>query len=403
MAAIRYWVWLSSQTGVSAGARKLLVEHYGDAQRAFFAPEGEYARIPGISDSDAKQLEQRDMRCVDKILAACDEQGIDIIALNDSRYPARLRNIPDAPTVLYVKGRLPNVDTDPAVAVIGTRQASPYGLKMGKSMAYEISKCGGAVISLLTVGIDEYAAQGCLLAGGKCIAVLGTAHEDCRHRLCEDIAHSGAVVSEYAPGTKQMKSFFRARNRIASGLSAGVVVVEAPKDSKTLLFAAQAQEQGREVFAVPGNADSANSVGTIELIKAGAAAVVCGWDVMEELEPMFPGKVRNAVSQPCPEEETAKIEKSKEKKEIDSKKNKAYKDKDKAGDKDNTDLKKQLSELSDEQLCIVTAIDRDGSHIDDIIESTGLGAGKVLSQLTILEIKGYIKRAPGRRVTLNIR
>lgn len=398
MAAIRYWVWLSSQTGVSAGARKLLVEHYGDAQQAFFAPEGEYARIPGISDSDAKQLEKRDLSRVDRILAACDEQGIDIIALNDSRYPVRLRNIPDPPTVLYVKGRLPNVDTEPAVAVIGTRQASPYGLKMGKSMAYEISKCGGAVISLLTVGIDEYAARGCLLAGGKCIAVLGTAHEDCRHRLCEDIVHSGAVVSEYAPGTKQMKSFFRARNRIASGLSAGVVVVEAPKDSKTLLFAAQAQEQGREVFAVPGNADSANSVGTIELIKAGAGAVVCGWDVLEELEPMFPGKVRNAVSQPCPEEEPEKL---KPKKEFDSKKNREYKDNVIANEK--IDLKKQLSDLSDEQLRIVTAIDRDGSHIDDIIESTGLGAGKVLSQLTILEIKGYIKRAPGRRVTLNIR
>ena len=107
------------------------------------------------------------------------------------------------------------------------------------------------------------------------------------------------------------------------------------------------------------------------------------------------------MSHPCPEEETAKPEKAKEKKEIDSKKNKEYKDNVKA--KEKIDLKKQLSDLSDEQLRIVTAIDRDGSHIDDIIESTGLGAGKVLSQLTILEIKGYIKRAPGRRVTLNIR
>ena len=354
MAAIRYWVWLSSQTGVSAGARKLLVEHYGDAQRAFFAPEGEYARIPGISDSDAKQLEKRDMRCVDKILAACDEQGIDIIALNDSRYPARLRNIPDPPTVLYVKGRLPNVDTDPAVAVIGTRQASPYGLKMGKRMAYEISKCGGAVISLLTVGIDEYAARGCLLAGGKCIAVLGTAHEDCRHRLCEDIAHSGAVVSEYAPGTKQMKSFFRARNRIASGLSAGVVVVEAPKDSKTLLFAAQAQEQGREVFAYPGNIGSEYAEGAHQLLRDGAIYFTGAGDVLQDLG--------WAEEQPAP----------------------------------SAAQKAELPPMSAEQRKVYQLLSRQEMSFDELAEASDLDTPTLSGALTMLQILGLVRSMPGK-------
>lgn len=398
MAAIKYWLWLSSQTNVSARAKLLLTEHYGDPEKAFFAPEGEYAAIPGISETDAERLERRELGNVKEIRERCEEQGIDIIPMDDARYPKRLRCIADAPVVLFVKGSLPDTDELPAVAVIGTRRASPYGLKMGRKIAYEISKCGGIVISLLTAGIDEYAARGALLAGGKCIAVLGTAHEACRSALYEDIIKHGAAVSEYAPGTTQMKSFFRARNRIASGLSAGLVVTEAPKQSGTLLFAADAQEQGREIFAVPGNADSENSAGIIELLQRGAKAVACGWDVMEELEPMFPGKIHDTVSYPCPQEgtepaEPEKNEQAKQKRQnsIDKEKNSGY-----------IDMKERLAQLSEEQLKIVTVIDKNGSTIDEIIEASEMSAAKVLAQLTILEIRGIIRRAPGRRVILKL-
>ncbi len=400
MAAIKYWLWLSSQTRLSPRARAVLAEYYGGAEEAFHAPAGDFSRVPGLGKLEAQLLEQRDMSRVDAILAACHVQGIEIITMQDADYPARLKNIFAPPVALYVKGSLKGLDEEAAVAVIGTRKASPYGLKMGRNLAWEIAKAGGAVISLVTEGIDEAAAKGALLAGGRCIAVLGTAHRERESALCRDIARSGAVVSEYAPGTPAMKSFFRDRNRIASGLSLGVTVVEAPEGSGALLFAAEALEQGREIFAVPGNADAPNSAGTIELIKQGAKPVTCGWDILEEFAPLYPEKLKGkgpvkAPEQQPPEPEKPAVPESKkspeQKKEIDKEKGKGY-----------IDLRKQLAGLSTEQLEIVKAISGGSQHIDDIIEATGYTAAKVLSQLTLLEIKGYIRRDAGKRISLNL-
>ncbi len=400
MAAIKYWLWLSSQTRLSPRARAAVAKHYGGAEEAFHAPAGDFSRVPGVNRLEARLLEQRDMSRVEPILAACQIQGIDIITMQDADYPARLKNIFAPPVVLYVKGSLKGLDEEAAVAVIGTRKATPYGLKMGGNLAWEIAKAGGTVISLITEGIDQAAAKGALLGGGRCIAVLGTAHRERESALEKDIAHSGALVSEYAPGTPAMKSFFRDRNRIASGLSVGVAVVEAPENSGALLFAAEALEQGREIFAVPGNADAPNSAGTIELIKQGAKPVTCGWDVLEEFAPLYPEKLRGKNPEKAPEQRPAEQEKSSDreskmprepKKEIDKEKGKGY-----------IDLREQLSGLSAEQLEIVKAVSGGSQHIDDIIEATGYTAAKVLSQLTLLEIKGYIRRDAGKRISLNL-
>ena len=396
MSNIKYWLWLSSQTKVSPRSKAALAAYYGDAEAAYLAPEGEYAGIPGVSPADAKVLERRDLSRAREILELCREQDIRVIALSDAEYPNRLRNISAPPVALYVKGRLPNVDEYAAVAVIGTRRASPYGLKLGRSLAYEIAKCGGVVISALSSGIDRAAARGALLAGGQCIGVLATAHDQGEDRLCRDIMGSGAVLSEYPPGAVTMKSFFRDRNRVASGLSAGVAVVEAPAKSGALLFADEAQEQGREIFAVPGNADSPGSAGTIELLKRGAKPVVCGWDVMEEFQALFPGRISDAVSPPCPEASPEPGEAEGEKKPAAAKKVI-----DKENDRGYIDLAKQLSGLDAQQLSIIGAIRKGGSHTDDIIEATGLPTAKVLAQLTILELKGYIRRDAGRRIILN--
>ena len=400
MAAIKYWLWLSSQTRLSPRARAAVAKHYGGAEEAFHAPAGDFSRVPGVNRLEARLLEQRDMSRVEPILAACQIQGIDIITMQDADYPARLKNIFAPPVVLYVKGSLKGLDEEAAVAVIGTRKASPYGLKMGRNLAWEIAKAGGTVISLITEGVDQAAAKGALLGGGRCIAVLGTGHRERESALEKDIAHSGALVSEYAPGTPAMKSFFRDRNRIASGLSVGVAVVEAPENSGALLFAAEALEQGREIFAVPGNADAPNSAGTIELIKQGAKPVTCGWDVLEEFAPLYPEKLRGKNPEKAPEQRPAEQEKSSDreskmprepKKEIDKEKGKGY-----------IDLREQLSGLSAEQLEIVKAVSGGSQHIDDIIEATGYTAAKVLSQLTLLEIKGYIRRDAGKRISLNL-
>lgn len=410
MSSIRYWVWLSSVSAANPRARFALAEHYGGAENAFHAPRGEYKTIQGLSEHETELFERRDLSEADRILETCRRENITILTLADAAYPRRLRNIYDPPVVLYIKGRLPDVDAIPSVAVIGTRSATPYGLKMGRDIAFEIAKCGGIVVSGLTEGVDRAAARGCLLAGGTCIGVLGTPHGR-GGELRDDVSALGVLVSEYPPGAKPQNRFFRERNRVASGLSHAVCVVEAPAKSGALLFAAEALEQGREIFAVPGNADAENSAGIMALLKQGARPAACGWDVLEDFAAVYPDRLRRPNGEKClapdPEPVPAREKSAKKapapkpesdlaidastKKEIDKQSDAGY-----------IDLHDQLKALSEDQLQIVTAISRGETHIDDIIEATGMGAAKVLSQLTILEIKGYIRRVAGRRVSLNI-
>ena len=399
MGAMKYWLCLSGQKGISCRARAAIVRYYRDAESAFFAPGGEFEKIPGLTKLESELLEKRDLSHAERILADCQRLGIELITMQDARYPKRLKYISDPPVLLYVKGKLPDVDNVPALAIIGTRKATPYGIKMGRKLSYETAKSGGTVISLLTEGIDREAARGCLLADGSCIAVLGTGI-DRLNSIQRDIITNGALVSEYPPNMPTQKHFYRERNRIASGLSHGVIVVEAPEKSGTLLFAAEALEQGREVFAVPGNADAINSVGTIELIKQGAKPVTCGWDALEEFEYLFPntlkrpgGEIELPPMPPEREEKTAPKAKAQETtiKDVDKQKSEGY-----------IDLREQLSGLDEEQLKIISAIEGDSTHVDDIIVRTGLSTAKVLSQLTLLEIKGFIRRSAGRRVSLNI-
>ena len=395
MASIKYWVWLSAQTGVSPAAKAALLRHYGNAETAFFAPAGEFGRIKGISAWDAAVLESRDMSRVEDILAGCRQLDIRPVTMQDADYPERLRNIFAPPAVIYVKGKLPELDDEAAIAVIGTRKASPYGLKMGSRLAFEIVRCGGIVISGLTSGVDAAAARGALLADGICIGVLGTSHDMEKGSLAGDVCVKGALISEYPPGTQPLRSHFRDRNRISAGLSVGVTVVEAPEKSGALLFAAEANDQGKEIFAVPGNADAPNSAGTIALMQEGAKPVRTGWDILCEFADLFPGKLRQAEIAEMPENgknhaETGEKEPEGAKKGIDKEKSRGY-----------IDLKEQLARLSEEQLKIISAIDKGASHIDDVIENTGLSTPKVLAQLTVLEIKGFIRREPGKRISLN--
>ncbi|MBQ3211802.1 MAG: DNA-protecting protein DprA [Oscillospiraceae bacterium] len=399
MSALKYWLWLSG-CDVSARAKAALFLHYGDAQQAFMAPKGDYRMIEGISRAECEILEKRDLSIADIIYGECQRQFIEIISYQDARYPKRLRNIYAPPAVLYLKGKLPNIDENAAIAVVGTRKASVYGIKMARNMANDISRCGAIVISGLTRGIDAAAAEGALLADGVVVAVLGTSHEKDKNPLSPDVAVKGAVISEYPPTREMRNSFFRERNRISAGLSVGVLAVEAPESSGTALFVEEAVEQGKEIFAVPGNADSVSSAGTLNMLKDGAKLVTCGYDVVSEFEYLFPGKLHppkggsmvesSAFAQGKNPQQNAEKAGEATKKVIDKENDRGY-----------IDLKEQLSKLSETQLKIITAIDANASHIDDIIEATGLPTATVLAQLTVLEIKGYVRRQAGKRITLN--
>ena len=395
MAALQYWLWLSAMP-VSPRAKAALIEHYGDAESAYHAPEGSFSLIPGITPLESKELENRDLRAANRIAGACEEQHLQILTYQDAAYPRRLRNIFAPPVVLYGKGKLPDIDNEALISVIGTRKASFYGLKMGRDLAYQICKGGGTVVSLLTNGVDAEAARGALLADGKCVAVLGTSHEAEKGYLAQELAVRGALISEYPPGTRSQRQFFRERNRIAAGLSVGVLVVEAPARSGTRLFASEALEQGKELFAVPGNVDAENCAGCLEMIQNGAKLVTCGWDVLEEFEGLFPGKLRDGGRESAPLVPKLNQEKPPEPPTAEKK------DVDKENEGDYIDLREQLAGLSADELAVVTAIEKQSSHVDDIIAKTGLPTAAVLRVLTLLTIKKYVKRNPGNYYSLNI-
>lgn len=400
MSAIEYWLWLSTSAKLSPRAKAVLLKHYGSPEAMYEAPKGEITRLLGRRSEGAEDLEKRDLSSALRTIDKCKMQNVEVVSIEDPCYPVRLKNIYAPPPVIYVKGRLPKIDEEPAIAVIGTRNASPYGIKMGRKLGFEIAKCGGVVVSGLTKGIDAAGAEGTLIAEGKCVGVLGVPHEHAHGKMAEELAVRGALVSEYPPGAGVHRQFFRARNRIAAGLSVGVVVVEAPFKSGTRLFVDEAVEQGKEIFAVPGNADSENCAGTNAMLKDGAKPVTEGWDVMCEFAKLYPDKIKRSderipwSSVKSEQSESVKTEKT----------HKATK---KVIDKPDTaeyiDLKTQLESLSQSQLSIVSAMDREAMQVDEIIERTGLSPAKVLADLTLLQLMGCVSQQSGKRFTLNIK
>ncbi len=408
MATIEYWVWLS-QLNISPKAHAAVLREFGTAEKAFLSEPGSFLRKKGISAQEAEKLELRSLTEADEVLQRCREQEIRIIPYDAPEYPNRLREILAPPAVVYVKGSLPLLDECPVISVIGTRKASPYGVKMGERLAYEISRCGGTVVSLLSSGVDEAAARGALRSGKLCIGVLGTPHEQCRLPIAQDLEYRGVLISEYPPGRECSRHFFRERNRVAAGISDGVVVVEAPEKSGTRFFVSDAVEQGKDIFAVPGNADAENAAGTLALLKEGAKLVTGGAEVMEEYLLRYPDRItlnpEDEETETAPADTEVNADDVPEEKE----RERSAASGRQTGDpeKETAEAKRQcllaqLQKLTDDQLKILGAIDPDSTHIDDITDRTGLSTARVLAQLTVLEIKGFVHRETGRRFALNI-
>lgn len=403
MAAMKYWIWLSALR-MRPNAKQLLLEHFhGDPERLYYSTEAELKAVNGIRESDLKALKLRELETAMDILARCDMEHISVVTLQDAAYPARLKNIYDPPVVLYVKGKLPAVDEEVAIAVVGTRDATPYGLKMARIFGHDLASCGAVVVSGLTRGIDRAAAEGALEGCGRVIGVLGTAHDEAHGGLNDDVAANGALISEYPPGTRTFRDQFRYRNRITAGLSVGTFVVEAPKGSGAVKFAHEALEQGKDVFALPGNVDAENCVGTNQLLREGARPVTGVWDILCEYTDLYCGKLRYLddtelkklrglpAAKPEKYADFVQVRVPNPKKVIDKPKAVEY-----------IDLEKQLDGLSPEQLKIVSAMGKEPVHIDDLIDAAGLDAPTVLAELTMLQIEGVVTQEPGKRFTLNI-
>lgn len=382
MARLKYWVWLSCIGNVRPLAKYRMVETLGGPEAVFFAEEEKLSSVKGIMPGEAKRLMDKSMEKASKVLSFCEEHHITILTLQDAAYPERLRNISDPPVVLYIWGKLPPVDECAAVAVVGTRNATPYGLKMAAQMGRELAQKGAVVISGLAAGCDSAAQEAALLAGGISVGVLGTAIDEVypakNRRLFEDVKIRGALVSEYAPGMRTYPSDFKARNRIITGLSLGVVVVEAPLRSGTRNTVDHALSQGRDVFAVPGNADAAACAGCNDLLSQGAIVARCGEDVLAEYGHRYDLVLPESTNIPI-------------KKEIDKANDIVY--------IDLIDSVAELENLPTVQRKVLSVMSRPDMHADEIIEAAELSAPETLAALTMLQVTGYVTQGAGKRYT----
>lgn len=409
-----HWIWFAQSTGLSHREKLELLQQFRDPEDIYYANGDAFSGVEGLTAEGAQALADKNLVPAEEILEACARERIHILTYRDAAYPAKLKNTADPPLILYYKGRLPEFDRSPLIAVVGTRRASAYGLGVAKRMGYQIGKCGGIVVSGLAYGIDGMAMRGALTAGQTVVGVLGcgvdVVYPASNRGLFTDTMAHGCLISEYPPGTEPFKWNFPRRNRIISGISDGVLIVEAPEKSGALITARQGLEQGRDVFVVPGNVDVPTCAGSNALLRDGAIAVANGWDVMEEYVHLYPDKIRKDTSpghQSGYPDEVAKaaeaapkvaqkpknlkasqpIRKKKEKKGIDKPASLPY-----------SDGNDTQSGLSDNERKVVELLSGGEQLVDDVIARVELPAGTVQATLTMLEIKGVISRLPGNRV-----
>ncbi|MDR3277391.1 MAG: DNA-processing protein DprA, partial [Oscillospiraceae bacterium] len=295
MSSLKYWIWLSALDGIGAVTAGRLLRRFDSPEQIFFARREEYDGIPEIRREEIELLCGKNLTAANRALAVCAENGYRGVTIRDAEYPERLRNIYGPPVVLYVRGTFPALDEEAAVAIVGTRSCTPYGITQAERTGYELARRGLLVVSGLARGIDSAAAKGALRAGGRVLGVLGCGLDVIypaeNGALYDDVASVGALLSEYPPGTPAVGAHFPIRNRILSGVSLGVAIIEAPKKSGALITASRALEQGRDVFALPGNVDSVMSAGANGLLRDGAIPLLTPDDIVSEYADLFPAKI----------------------------------------------------------------------------------------------------------------
>jgi len=389
MSGLKYWIWLAELPGLRSQTQLALLEHFGDPENIYCADAGEILLVENMTREQAAVLENKSLSNAEKILGECRRLRLRVLTLQDADYPDRLRNIYDPPCVLYVRGHMPAVDEEVAVAVVGTRDATPYGVQCADKIAGQLAAGGAVVVSGLARGIDSVAIRGALRSGGVTVGVLGCGvdviYPPENRYLYEDVAAAGALISEYPPGTEAKGKHFPVRNRIISGLCAATLVVEAPKDSGALITADRAIEQSRDLYAVPGPIDAKESVGCNRLIRQGAGLVTCGWDILQDYQARFPGKLRCEEGRP----QLAEYQKSESAEPVKKLPR-------------TLDIRKEGAALSDDQLLILRALTDEPVLVDDLIDLVQIPARRVLSALTMLEMDEYVLQHPGKRYVRNV-
>lgn len=355
--------WLALSLSGLAPRRVLgLLEVFGSADAVLGASNAQLTAVDGITARHVSKLRAAQAEAADgDLLTRLHDRGVRLISITDDGYPGLLREVDDPPPVLFMQGELTRRD-ELAVALVGTRRRSAYGEMVTAQLARELVRRGFTIVSGLAMGIDADAHRAALDAGGRTVGVLGCGIDveyprqtlELRRRMAE----SGAVISEAPPGAPPTADRFPRRNRIISGMSLGTIVVEAPARSGALITARLAGEQGREVFAVPGNITSPLSRGCHELLRQGAALVETAEDVVTGL-----GIMLEAVPEREPEAER----------------------------------QRKLEDLPGDQQAVLEALSHQPRNIDDVIAASGLATAEVSAALMLLEVKGLVKRFPGNQ------
>jgi DNA processing protein len=352
-----YWIALRLTFGIGNVLYKNLLQRFSSPERIFQASPAELESVEGITSRSARAIGSfRHDQAIDRELDRIDRSGVTVITFSAPEYPYLLRTIYDPPPLLYVRGTLSCRDRS-AVAVVGSRSASEYGLRAAQQISRDLALEGITIVSGLARGIDSQAHRAALAAGGRTIAVLGSGidviYPPENERLYYAIARSGAVVSEYPMGTEPSSYNFPPRNRIISGLSAGVLVVEAGPKSGSLITARVALDQNRDVFAVPGSVYSLKSQGSHSLLRSGAKLVSSARDIIEEL----PRKSTRPVAE--------------------------------AG--------RPAACLEAEQQKVYDRLHSEPVYIDELLEATACSSSRLAALLLELELSGLVKQLPGKR------
>ncbi len=393
---LRYWLWLQRALGEGAGIKRI-VHSFGGAKELYDANVIEWRMSPDITASQVDRLSSVSLNDTEEIIYHCENNGWKIIDFDDEKYPQRLREIYNPPAVLYVDGELCDIDNSVAIGIVGTRRASEYAVKVTHIMSRGIAEAGALVVSGGALGVDTYAHKGALMAGGKTIAVLGCGlgakYLSENKPLRDMIKHNGALITEYPPFTPASKRSFPLRNRIISGISLGVLVVEAGVKSGSLITAGCALEQGRDVYAVPTSVLSTDFAGSNKLIDDGAKVVTKPEHLIEAYESEYSSidlsKIRSIDELMNDEsDKSANVHIKEDKYSFEALEE---------GRSKRIENEKKSFALSEELKQIYNCLDDNFIHIDIIIEQTGLASSKVMAGLTQLEILGLIQSTSGKR------
>lgn len=385
MTELDFWLWLSLKERLGHNKITRMLEIFETPEDIFRATEQQLAQVKCLGESELRLLSDKDLKPVTHVKEQCRKRGIRILTYDSEFYPEKLRQISDPPYVLYVLSRKRiNLNDRHCIAMVGNRLMTEYGRAAANDIAKGLAAAGVVVISGMARGIDGASHMGTLRAGGTTVAVLGcgldVVYPPEHSELMEAISENGMVISEYPPGTPPLPQNFPARNRIISGLSDGVVIVEAPEKSGALITAELALQQGRDVFAVPGDITRGHSKGSNSLIHQGAVLVASALDILSEYEDVYINTLKQSINN------------SKEE----------YKEKTESEDNAFVPLTDgRYGGLSEKAEMIISNLSLEPVGFDSLLERVSMSADELSAEIMLLEIDGFIKTLPGKKFILN--